>query len=112
MMKEPEILGTGGGLDASGGASLVIFVDKNAKTAGTVLAALPENLGGVPVVAQLTEKFRAFPGKGHGHGGGGSPAGNPPTAQKKPPNQIGNPRGAGSYPATQFFSGGTPRSLA
>src|SRR5215510_8741885 len=53
MMKEPEILGTAAGLDANGAASLVIFVDKNAKNAGTVLAALPADLGGVPVVAQL-----------------------------------------------------------
>src|SRR5436190_16722952 len=55
MMKEPEILGTAAGLDASGAASLVIFVDKHAKNADTVLGALPANLGGVPVVAQLTE---------------------------------------------------------
>src|SRR5215475_216440 len=45
MMKEPEILGTAAGLDASGAASLVIFVDKNAKNSGTVLAALPADLG-------------------------------------------------------------------
>src|SRR5262249_30102097 len=50
MMKEPEILGTAAGLDESGAASLVIFVDKNAKSADTVVAALPANLGGVPVV--------------------------------------------------------------
>src|SRR5262245_28385669 len=46
MMKQPEILGTAAGLDASGAASLVVFVDKDAKSAGTVLAALPANLGG------------------------------------------------------------------
>src|SRR5215471_12101432 len=46
MMKEPEILGTAAGLDESGTASLVIFVDKHAKNAGTVLASLPANLGG------------------------------------------------------------------
>jgi hypothetical protein len=51
MMKEPEILGTAAGLDASGAASLVIFVDKDAKTAGTALAALPTDLEGVPVGA-------------------------------------------------------------
>src|SRR6516164_1077138 len=32
IMKEPEILGTAAGLDASGAASLVIFVDKDSKT--------------------------------------------------------------------------------
>src|SRR5215475_12773595 len=44
MMKEPEILGTAAGLDANGAASLVIFVDKHAKRAGTMVAALPADL--------------------------------------------------------------------
>src|SRR5262249_37223764 len=93
MMKEPEILGTAAGLDESGAASLVIFVDKDAKTAGTVLAALPANLGGVPVVAQLTEKFHAFAGKGHGHGGGGSTGGTSHTAKQTAPIQLGTSGG-------------------
>jgi hypothetical protein len=111
MMKEPEILGTAAGLDANGAASLVIFVDKHAKTAGTVLAGLPANLGGVPVVAQLTEKFRAYPGKGHGHGGGGSGGGTSHTAKQTAPIQLGTSGGWRFDTANGFCCGGTLGSL-
>src|SRR5262245_38549790 len=110
MMKEPEILGTAAGLDASGAASLVIFVDKNAKNAGTVLAALPADLGGVPVVAQLTEKFRAFAGKGH-HGGGGSNGRTRHTPKQTPSIQMGT-SGCWRFDlANGFCCGGTLGSL-
>src|SRR5215831_1407658 len=110
MMKEPEILGTAAGLDESGAASLVIFVDKHAKNAGTVLAALPANLGDVPVVAQLTEKFIAFAG-GHRHGGGGSTGGISHTAKQTAPIQLGTSGGWRFDLANGFCCGGTFGSL-
>ena len=111
MMKEPEILGTAAGLDASGAASLVIFVDKNSKNAGTVKAALPADVGGVPVTVQLTEKFRAFKGKGHGHGGGGSTGGISHTARQTAPIQLGTSGGWRFDLANGFCCGGTLGSL-
>ena len=111
MMKEPEILGTAAGLDASGAASLVIFVDKNSKNAGTVKAALPADVGGVPVTVQLTEKFRAFKGKGHGHGGGGSTGGISHTARQTAPIQLGTSGGWRFDLANGFCCSGTLGSL-
>jgi hypothetical protein len=111
MMKEPEILGTAAGLDANGAASLVIFVDKNAKSARTVLEALPADVGGVPVTVQLTEKFRAFAGKRHGHGGGGSTGGISHTARQAAPIQLGTSGGWRFDLANGFCCGGTLGSL-
>ena len=111
MMKEPEILGTAAGLDESGAASLVIFVDKDAKNAGTVQAALPADVGGVPVTVQLTEKFRAFKGKGHGHGGGGSTGGISHTARQTAPIQLGTSGGWRFDLANGFCCSGTLGSL-
>jgi len=105
-MKRPEILGTAAGIDPSGAASLVVFVDKNSSSMGGVLALLPTHLNGIPVVAELTEKFRAFPGNGHGHGGGTSH-----TAKQTPPIQLGTSGGWRYDLANGYCCGGTLGAL-
>src|SRR5215467_3591631 len=86
LMAMEGVLGTAVGLDNNGKAALVVYVDRSSASAGSIVLALPAQLRGAAVKAELTEKFVAFPG----HGGGGAIS---HTAKQTPPIQLGTSGG-------------------
>jgi hypothetical protein len=103
-MRQPEVLGTAVGIDASGNTSLVVYVDQDAKNAGEVIRSLPRSQRGVAVQIELTDKFRSMAKPG---GGGGTSH----TAKQTPPIQLGTSGGWGKDLANGFCCGGTLGSL-
>ena len=101
-MRQPEVLGTAVGIDASGKTSLLVYVDQEASKAGEVIRNLPQELRGVKVEVQLTDKFRSMakPGGGTSH-----------TAKQTPPIQLGTSGGWRYDLANGFCCGGTLGSL-
>ena len=101
-MRNPEVLGTAVGLDASGNVSLVVYVDQDAKNAGEIIRNLPRNHKGVNVQIELTDKFRSMakPGGGTSH-----------TAKQTPPIQLGTSGGWSKDLANGYCCGGTLGSL-
>ena len=105
VMNWPDVLGTAVSLDDSGNASLVIYVDQAGRGVADVVRALPAQLRGIAVQAELTDKFRAFRGKP----GGGS--GISHTARQSPPIQLGTSGGWRTDLANGYCCGGTLGSL-
>jgi hypothetical protein len=103
-MRDPTVLGTAVGLDTSGNASLVVYVDQDAKNAGEVIRNLPRNHRGVDVQVELTDKFRSMARPG---GGGGTSH----TAIQTPPIQLGTSGGWSKDLANGYCCGGTLGSL-
>lgn len=103
LMSKPEILGTAVGLDATDSPALIIYVDRDAETAGEVVRNLPHSLRGVGVQVRLTEKFHAFAKP--------SRAGTPHTAKQTPPIQLGTSGGWRNDLANGYCCGGTLGSL-
>lgn len=101
-MRQPEILGTAVGLDASGKTSLLVYVDQDASRAGEVIRSLPREIRGVGVQVELTDKFRSMakPGGGTSH-----------TAKQTPPIQLGTSGGWSKDLANGYCCGGTLGSL-
>ena len=100
-MRQPEVLGTAVGIDASGTPALTVYVDRDAANAGEVIRNLPRELGGIGVQVELTDKFRAMVGKpGSGH-----------TAKQTPPIQLGTSGGWSKDIANGYCCGGTLGSL-
>src|SRR2546430_14509728 len=68
-MRQPEVLGTAVGLDAAGNTALVVYVDRDSVGAGEVIRSLPQQVRGVGVQIELTDKFRSMakPGGGTSH---------------------------------------------
>jgi hypothetical protein len=101
-MREPEVLGTAVGIDASGNTSLVVYVDQDASKAGEVIRNLPRAQRGVNVQVELTDKFRSMakPAAGSSH-----------TAKQIPPIQLGTSGGWRYDLANGFCCGGTLGSL-
>jgi hypothetical protein len=101
-MRQPEVLGTAVGIDASGNTSLVVYVDQDASKAGEVIRNLPRAQRGVNVQVELTDKFRSMakPGGGTSH-----------TAKQTPPIQLGTSGGWRFDLANGFCCGGTLGSL-
>jgi len=101
-MRQPEVLGTAVGIDASGNTSLVVYVDQEASKAGEVIRNLPRAIRGVNVQAELTDKFRSMakPGGGTSH-----------TAKQTPPIQLGTSGGWRYDLANGYCCGGTLGSL-
>src|SRR6266567_8144256 len=60
LMRQPEILGTAVGIDATGTPVLVVYVDRDAPNLNDVIRNLPRQLGRVGVQAHPTDKFRAM----------------------------------------------------
>ena len=87
VMNWPDVLGTAVSLDDSGNASLVIYVDQAGRGVADVVRALPAQLRGIAVQAELTDKFRAF----RGRPGGGSAISH--TARQSPPILLGTSGG-------------------
>jgi hypothetical protein len=107
FMEQAEVLGTAVGVDASGIPVLVVYVDRDAANAGEVIRNLPREHRGIGVQVRLTDKFRALPGNGGGHGGGGVSH----TAKQTPPIQLGTSGGWSKDLANGFCCGGTLGSL-
>jgi len=101
-MKDPTVLGTAVGLDASGNTALVVYIDQDAKNAGEVIRSLPREVRGVRVQVEMTDKFRSMakPGGGTSH-----------TAKQTPPIQLGTSGGWRYDLANGFCCGGTLGSL-
>jgi hypothetical protein len=101
-MRQPEVLGTAVGIDASGKTSLLVYVDQDATKAGDVIRSLPQELRGVKVQVELTDKFRAMapPGSGVNH-----------KTIQTPPIQLGTSGGWRYDLANGFCCGGTLGSL-
>ena len=103
-MRQPEVLGTAVGIDASGNTSLVVYVDQESSNAGEVIRNLPRNHKGVDVQVELTDKFRSMAKPG---GGGGTSH----TAKQTPPIQLGTSGGWSKDLANGYCCGGTLGSL-
>lgn len=101
-MRQPEVLGTAVGLDAAGHTSLVVYVDRDSVRAGEVIRSLPQQVRGVGVQIELTDKFRSMakPGGGTSH-----------TAKQTPPIQLGTSGGWSKDLANGYCCGGTLGSL-
>src|SRR5438876_2936004 len=108
LMRWPDVLGTAVGVDDSGTASLLVYVDQDGHGVSDVVRALPAQLRGIAVRAELTDKFRAFRGKPGGGGGGG---GTSHTAFQAPPIQLGTSGGWSKDLANGYCCGGTLGSL-
>jgi hypothetical protein len=101
-MKHPEVLGTAVGLDSSGAPALHVYVDRDAARAGDIIRSLPQQLRGVGVHIQLTDKFRSMARPSHGASH---------TAIQTPPIQLGTSGGWSKDLANGFCCGGTLGSL-
>ena len=101
-MRQPEVLGTAVGIDASGNTLLIVYVDQDSKNAGEIIRSLPRAHRGVNVQVELTDKFRSMakPGGGTSH-----------TAKQTPPIQLGTSGGWRYDLANGFCCGGTLGSL-
>jgi hypothetical protein len=103
-MRQPEVLGTAVGIDASGNTSLLVYVDQDAAKAADAIRSLPQEVRGVRVQVQLTDKFRSMAKPG---GGGGTSH----TAKQTPPIQLGTSGGWRYDLANGYCCGGTLGSL-
>lgn len=101
-MRQPEVLGTAVGFDTGGNTALVVYVDRDSARAGEVIRSLPQQVRGVGVHVELTDKFRSMakPGGGTSH-----------TALQTPPIQLGTSGGWSKDLANGFCCGGTLGSL-
>ena len=100
-MRQPEVLGTAVGIDASGNTALLVYVDQDATKASEVIRSLPRNVRGVGVQVELTDKFRSM----------AKPGGTSHTAKQTPPIQLGTSGGWRYDLANGFCCGGTLGSL-
>jgi len=101
-MRRPGVLGTAVGLDTADNAALVVYVDRDAASAGEIIRALPHDLNGVGVQVHLTDKFRAMakPTRGVSH-----------AAKQTVPIQLGTSGGWSKDLANGYCCGGTLGSL-
>jgi hypothetical protein len=103
LMSWPDVLGTAVGVEDSGKAALVVYVDQEGGSVAEVIRALPAQLRGHAVRAELTDKFRAFKGR---PGGGVSHKG-----FQTAPIQLGTSGGWRTDLANGFCCGGTLGAL-
>src|SRR5437762_6735452 len=108
LMRQPEILGTAVGVDATGTPVVAVYVDRDAANAGEVIRSLPRDVRGAGVQVHLTDKFRAM-AKPPWAGGGGHSVSH--TAKQTPPIQLGTSGGWSKDLANGFCCGGTLGSL-
>lgn len=114
LMKTENVLGTAIGVGENGGASLVVYVEKDGRRTGELLQTLPGVMNGVPVKVEVTEKFRALarpPGKGKNGGGTTVTPGTPHTGAQSLPIQLGTSGGWRNDLANGYCCGGTLGSL-
>ena len=96
MMQLPPVLGTAVGLDDSGNAALIVYVDNGHSAMAEIVEGLPADIDGVPVKAEPTDKFVAFAAH---------------TAKQAPPIQLGTSGGWSKDLANGYCCGGTLGSL-
>lgn len=106
VMKKPEVLGTAIGANASDRPVLIIYVDRESQNAGEIIRNLPKESRGFPIQIELTDKFRAQPGKP-----GSTTTTVSHTAPQAPPIQLGTSGGWRSDLANGYCCGGTLGSL-
>jgi hypothetical protein len=106
LMQLENILGTAVGVDDAGNASLVIFVERDGRNTAAALQAIPPQLRGIAVRAELTEKFRAMAKPTAGRT---SYAAN--RAKQALPIKLGTSGGWGLDLANGYCCGGTLGSL-
>src|SRR5690242_4896195 len=59
LMRNADILGTAVMLNDDGTPNVTIFVDREAKNVADLVSSLPKQVGNVPAVVYVTEKFRS-----------------------------------------------------
>jgi hypothetical protein len=96
MMKLPGVLGTAVGLNDAGQTALLIYVDRDAPSRADIVRALPAQIRGIGVKAELSDKFRAFAAH---------------TAKQTLPIQLGTSGGWSYDLANGYCCGGTLGSL-
>lgn len=96
LIKKPEVLGTGIGLDVDGTPTLEVYVDQNAPAAAEVARALPHMIRSVPVRAEPMEEIQAM---------------GPYTGKQAPPILLGTSGGWGYDLAGGYCCGGTLGAL-
>ena len=96
IMRLPGVLGTAVGLDGSGTATLVVYVDQDSPSRAEVIRSLPPQIRGIGVKVEVTEKFRAYTAH---------------TARQSPPIQLGTSGGWSHDLANGYCCGGTLGSL-
>jgi hypothetical protein len=112
LMKLENILGTAVGADETGRASLVVYVERDGVNAGSIISGLPQELRGIPVKVELTDKFRAMVKPSRRPGGGGTTTTTVShTAKQAAPIQLGTSGGWGYDLANGYCCGGTLGSL-
>ena len=104
-MSQPEVLGTAVGINDSGKPSLVVYVDQDATKAADAIRSLPQEVRGVRVQVELTDKFRSMVGPA------ASVTAVSHTAKQTPPIQLGTSGGWRYDLANGFCCGGTLGSL-
>ncbi len=107
LMNLEGVLGTAVGLEDSGKAVLVVYVDADAPTRGEIIAGLPPKIRSTGVKVELTDKFVALAGRPGGGGSGGVDH----KAKQTAPIQLGASGGWGNDLANGFCCGGTLGSL-
>jgi hypothetical protein len=107
LMAGGDVLGTAVGRDEDGEPSILVYVDLETKNIGQVIRSLPTELRGRRVRIELTDKFRAMPGKPSKPGSGGVSH----TAKQPTPIQLGTSGGWRYDLANGYCCGGTLGSL-
>lgn len=95
LMRMPGVLGTAVGVEESGQATLVVYVDRDSPGRGQLVRSLPPQIRGVGLRVEETEAFRAYGNTGH----------------QLPPVQLGTSGGWGYDLANGYCCGGTLGSL-
>lgn len=108
LMSLDGILGTAVGVDNANQPTLVVYVDRDNGSVADVVRSLPDQMRGVGVKVELTDKFQAFRGK-PGSGGGGTTVSH--KAKQTLPIQLGTSGGWMNDLANGYCCGGTLGSL-
>lgn len=104
LMAQPAVLGTAVGTDEANEIVLIVYLDRENPGLAAAAGAVPVRMGGMNVRLEVTEKFRAFAGRG---GGGGGGVGVSHKSKQNPPIQLGVSGGWRDDLANGFCCGGT-----
>jgi hypothetical protein len=96
MNLDKGVLGTAVGIDDTGNATLVVYVDQGSPLRNEIINAFPSEIRGIPVQIEETDKFVAFASH---------------TAKQTPPIQLGTSGGWSHDLANGYCCGGTLGAL-